>query len=135
MAKFVEISKYSGMVNVEQIVAIFPAERKNEYLIDMADGSEHTVTYDEFLEITGQREHQSSDKKYAVKVFLGDCPVYFLDKYLAFNRETGASVITTNDDDSGWQTHFTEKEIEELKKCDDIAIDWNKVELEEVNDA
>lgn len=135
MARFVEISKYSGMVNVEQIVAIFPAERKNEYLIDMTDGSEHTVTYDEFLEITGQREHQSSDKKYAVKVFLGDYPVYFLDKYLAFNRETGAPVITTNDDDSGWQTHFTEKEIEELKKCDDIAIDWDKVELEEVNDA
>lgn len=135
MARFVEISKCSGMVNVEQIVAIFPAERKNEYLIDMTDGSEHTVTYDEFLEITGQREHQSSDKKYAVKVFLGDYPVYFLDKYLAFNRETGAPVITTNDDDSGWQTHFTEKEIEELKKCDDIAIDWDKVELEEVNDA
>lgn len=135
MARFVEISKYSGMVNVEQIVAIFPAKRKNEYLIDMTGGSEHTVTYDEFLEITGQREHQSSDKKYAIKVFFGDYPAYFLDKYLAFNRETGAPVIATNDDDSERQAHFTEKEIEELKKCDDIAIDWNKVELEEVDDA
>lgn len=77
MARFVEISKYGGMVNVEQIVAIFPAKRENEYFIDMTDGSEHTVTYDEFLEITGQRQHQSSDKKYAVKVFLGDYPVYF----------------------------------------------------------
>lgn len=43
-------------------------------------------------------------------------------------------MISTNDDDSGWQAHFTEKEIEELKKCDDIAIDWDKVELEEVDD-
>ena len=100
----------------------------------MISGSEYHVTYDEFLEITGQRQHKASDKKYAIKVFSGNYPAYFLDKYLAFNRETGAPVISTNDDDSGWQAHFTEKEIEELKKCDDIAIDWDKVELEEVND-
>ena len=102
--------------------------------VETANGSEYYVTYDEFLEITGQRQHKASDKKYAIKVFPGNYPVYFLDKYLAFNRETGAPVISINDDDSGWQAHFTEKEIEELKKCDDIAIDWDKVELEEVDE-
>ena len=102
--------------------------------VETANGSEYYVTYDEFLEITGQRQHKASDKKYAIKVFRGNYPAYFLDKYLAFNRETGAPVISINDDDSGWQAHFTEKEIEELKKCDDIAIDWDKVELEEVDE-
>lgn len=135
MAKFVKAGKHGAMINVEQVSSIYKNEENNIYTVCMTSGSEQYVTYDEFLEITGQRERQASDKKYAVKVFKGDYPVYFLDKYLAFNRETGAPVVTTNDDDSGWQTHFTEKEIEELKKCDDIAIDWDKVELEEVDDA
>ena len=132
MARFVKVGKYGSMINVEQIAAIYPNEKSDKYAVDMANGSEYYVTYDEFLEITGQRQHQTSDKKYAIKVFSGNYPAYFLDKYLAFNRETGAPVISTNDDDSGWQAHFTKDEIEELKKRDDIAIDWDKVELEEV---
>lgn len=132
MAKFVKFGKYGSMINVEQITAIYPNDKSDKYTVCMTNGTENYVTYDELLEIIGQQGHQASDKKYAIKVFSGDYPVYFLDKYLAFNRETGAPVITTNDDDSGWKAHFTEKEIEELKKCDDIAIDWDKVELEEV---
>lgn len=135
MARFIKVGKYGSMINVEQITAIYPNEKSDKYTVCMTSGKEHYVTHDELLEITGQRQRQVSDKKYAIKVFRGDYPVYFLDKYLAFNRETGAPVITTNDDDSGWKAHFTEKEIEELKKRDDIAIDWDKVELEEVDDA
>lgn len=134
MAKFVKFGKYGSMINVEQITAIYPNDKSDKYTVCMTNGTENYVTYDELLEIIGQQGHQASDKKYAIKVFSGDYLVYFLDKYLAFNRETGAPVITTNDDDSGWKAHFTEKEIEELKKCDDIAIDWDKVELEEVDD-
>ena len=135
MARFVKVGKYGSMINVEQIAAIYPNEKSDKYTVCMTSGIEHYVTYDEFLEITGKQQRQANEKKYAIKVFSGDYPVYFLDKYLAFNRENGAPVITTNDDDSGWQAHFTKKEIEELKKCDDIAIDWDKVELEEVDDA
>ena len=135
MARFVKVGKRGAMINVEQVSSIYENEKNNIYTVCMTSGSEQYVTYDEFLEITGQRQHQASDKKYAIKVFRGDYPVHFLDKYLAFNRETGAPVITTNDDDSEWKAHFTEKEIEELKKCDDVAIDWDKVELEEVDDA
>lgn len=134
MARFVKVGKRGSMINVEQITAIYPNEKSDKYTVCMTNGTENYVTYDELLEITGQRQRQVSDKKYAIKVFRGDYPVCFLDKYLAFNRETGAPVITTNDDDSGWQAHFTEKEIEELKKRDDIAIDWDKVELEEVSE-
>ena len=134
MARFVKFGKHGSMINVEQITAIYPNDESDKYTVCMTNGTENYVTYDELLEIIGQQGHQVSDKKYAIKVFRGDYPVYFLDKYLAFNRETGAPVITTNDDDSGWKAHFTEKEIEELKKCDDIAIDWGKVELEEVDE-
>ena len=135
MARFVKVGKRGSMINVEQITGIYPNEKSDKYTVCMTSGNEHYVTHDELLEITGQRQRQVSGKKYAIKVFRGDYPVYFLDKYLAFNRETGVPVITTNDDDSGLQAHFTEKEIEELKKCDDIAIDWDKVELEKVDDA
>lgn len=135
MAKFVKFGKYGSMINVEQITAIYPNDKSDKYTVCMTNGTENYVTYDELLEIIGQQGHQASDKKYAIKVFSGDYPVYFLDKYLAFNRETGAPVITTNDDDSGWKAHFTEKEIEKLKKDKDLAIDWDKVRLEEVNDA
>lgn len=135
MARFVKVGKSGSMINVEQITAIYPNEKSDKYTVCMTNGTENYVTYDELLEITGQRQRQVSDKKYAIKVFRGDYPVYFLDKYLAFNRETGAPVISTNDDDSGWRASFTKKEIEELKKRDDIAVDWDKVELEEVYDA
>ena len=109
MARFVKIGKFNEMINVEQITHIYANEKLKNYTVCMVNGSEHDVTYDEFLEITGQRQHEASDKKYAIKVFSGNYPVYFLDKYLAFNRETGAPVISTNDDDSGWQAHFTKK--------------------------
>lgn len=134
MARFVKVGKCGSMINVEQITAIYPNEKSDKYTVCMTNGSEHYVTYDEFLEITGQRQHEASDKKYAIKVFSGNYPYCFSDKYLVFNRETSTPVISTNDDYIGWQAHFTKKEIEELKKRNDIAIDWDKVELEEVDD-
>ena len=141
MARFVKFGKYGSMINVEQITAIYPNDKSDKYTVCMTDGTENYVTHDEFLEITGQRQCEASDKqceasdkKYAIKVFPGDHPLDFLDKYLVLNRETGTPVISTNDDYIGWQSHFTKKEIEELKKRDDITIDWDKVELEEVDE-
>lgn len=133
MAKFVKLES-GTMINVEQITAIYPNKKSDKYVVDMANEDVYYVTHDEFIKITGKQQCQASDKKYAIKVFFGDYPTYFLDKYLALNRKTGAPVISTSGDDSGWQAHFTKNEIEELKKRDDIAIDWDKVELEEVDD-
>ena len=90
MARFVKVGKRGSMINVEQITAIYPNEKSDKYTVCMTNGTENYVTYDELLEIIGQRQHKASDKKYAIKVFSGNYPVYFLDKYLAFNRETGA---------------------------------------------
>ena len=89
-------------------------------------------TYDELLEITGQRQHQSSDKKYKVK-FLKQKNSHNLyeSRYLGFDYDFDAPYCTG---ECGVQ-EFTQSQIEELKKRDDIAIDWDKVELEEVYDA
>ena len=130
MARFVKFGKYGSMINVEQIAAIYPNDKLDKYAVCMTNGTENYVTYDELVEIMGQQGHQESEKKYAIKVFSGNYRDHFLAKYLALKRETGTPLISTNDDDSRWQAHFTEKEIEELKKRDDIAIDWDKVELE-----
>lgn len=134
MARFVKAGKRGSMINVDQITAIYPNEKSDKYTVCMTSGKEHYVTHDELVEIMGQQGHQESEKKYAIKVFSGNYRDHFLAKYLALKRETGTPLISTNDDDSRWQAHFTEKEIEELKKRDDIAIDWDKVELEEMDD-
>lgn len=138
MARFVEIGKYGEMLNVEQVVSIYPIvtypnKKLDEYTVHMSSGNDYNVTYDEFLEITGQREHQSSDKKYTVKVLKDD--IATLDsRYLSVNYQTNRVAFSDEYEVEGWRTSFTEKEIEELKQRDDIAIDWDKVELEEVED-
>lgn len=131
MARFVKVGKRGSMINVEQITAIYPNEKSDKYTVCMVNGSEHDVTYDEFLEITGQRQHQSSDKKYKVK-FLKQKNSHNLyeSRYLGFDYDFDAPYCTG---ECGVQ-EFTQSQIEELKKRDDIAIDWDKVELEEVRD-
>lgn len=134
MARFVRVGNSGMMINVEQITAIYQNRATDKYEVDMTSGTTHYVTYDEFLEITGQKENQESEKKYAIKVFTGFYPTRFVDRYLVLNRETSIPLISSDDSDSKWQAHFTKEEIETLKNQDDIAIDWDKVELEEVND-
>ena len=134
MARFAEIGKHGAMINVEQITAIYPNEKSDKYTVCMTNGSEHYVTYDELLEITGQRQHQSSDKKYAIKV-LKTKSMSRDSRYLNVNYRRNFVAFEDKEDFGEWRASFTKKEIEELKKRDDIAVDWDKVELEEVDDA
>ena len=75
---------------------------------------------------------KKSIKKYRIRVLKGKsaerCSSYLNVNYRA-NIVTFASDIEFEE----WRASFTKKEIEKLKKCDDIAIDWDKVELEEVD--
>jgi len=64
-------------------------------------------------------------KKYYVKVYdsaLG---------YLNINTFTGKMSMNDVSEGAGYKTKFTDKEIEQLKKRDDIPLDWNKVNLKE----
>ena len=131
MARFVKVGKYGSMINVEQITAIYPNDKSDKYTVCMTNGTENYVTYDELLEIIGQQGHQASDKKYAVRVLKGK-PAERCSSYLNVNYRANIVTFASDIDFEEWRASFTKNEIEELKKRDDIAIDWDKVELEEV---
>lgn len=134
MARFVKAGKRGSMINVEQIAAIYPNEKSDKYTVCMTSGIEHYVTYDELLEITGKRQRQASDKKYAVRVLKGKAAER-CSSYLNVNYRENIVTFASDIDFEEWRASFTKNEIEELKKRDDIAVDWDKVELEEVDDA
>ena len=71
-------------------------------------------------------------KKYTIRVLKNE--VAPDDGYLNVDYQKSAVTIANKNEFNGWRTSFTKVEIEELKKCDNLAIDWDKVELEEVND-
>jgi len=64
-------------------------------------------------------DERKEDKKYQVKAFGGVLNINIF----------GAAMFLPEDK---LKTKFTYKEIEQLKKREDIPLDWDKVELEEV---
>ncbi|AUV57270.1 hypothetical protein [Lactobacillus phage Satyr] len=63
------------------------------------------------------------EKKYLVKA---------LGMYLNIETNNNHPSMNTRDDCLEFKTNFTLNEIERLKQREDIALDWNKVKLEEV---
>ena len=72
-------------------------------------------------------------KKYRIKVLKGKSAER-CSSYLNVNYRANIVAFASDIECEEWRTSFTKNEIEELKKCDDIAIDWDKVELEETDD-
>lgn len=73
------------------------------------------------------RDERVEEKKYYVKIYdskLG---------YLNINKFTDKMVVNNVFGGKKYKTKFTDKEIEQLKQREDIALDWNKVILEEVD--
>ena len=67
-------------------------------------------------------DERVEEKKYHVKAF---------QAYLNIRLIDNSSSINTSYETYAIHTKFTKKEIEQLKKRDDIPLDWNKVTLEE----
>ena len=68
------------------------------------------------------------DKKYFIHVFKGE------DGYLNIvNNVINRIEIIDNRSADGFKTEFTNDEINQLKKRDDVPLDWDKVTLEEVD--
>lgn len=82
----------------------------------------------------GRKELKKPVKKYTIKVLKGKAAEEGCN-YLNVNYLKNVISFGTNVTFDDWRASFTKNEIEELKKRDDIAIDWNKAELEEVDDA
>ena len=56
------------------------------------------------------------------------------NRYINLNTVSGNLIVSDNEDGEPYKARFTKKEIEVLKKDDDIAIDWDKAEVEGVDD-
>lgn len=79
----------------------------------------------------GRKLLEKPIKKYTIKVLKGKAAEEGCN-YLNVNFLTNGISFGTNITFDDWRASFTKSEIEELKKRDDIAIDWDKAELEEV---
>lgn len=74
-------------------------------------------------------------KKYTVQVLPNEKGYLHVNHKSETSDEVSYSIGWPEDSYYLTQTNFTKSEIEELKARDDVAIDWDKVELEEVYDA
>ena len=70
-------------------------------------------------------EERVEKKRHYVKIF--DGPLGFLN----VDTVTGRMSVYDEDEIGTARTKFTDRELEELKTRDDVAIDWCKVKLEE----
>lgn len=63
--------------------------------------------------------------------------VQILSNYKGFlncEREENYYTTDTNEESLYFKTHFTQAEIDKLKRCDDLAIDWDKAIIKPVED-
>lgn len=70
---------------------------------------------------------RSKLKKYTIQVLIGNSLGYL--KYYLLDKEFDIGRIEKS---NNYQISFTKDEIEEIKKRNDIAVDWDMVELREV---
>lgn len=73
-------------------------------------------------------EERGKKKRHYVKVF--DGPVGFLN----INTDNGTMSVYNSEEMGIFKTKFTDKEIEELKTREDVAIDWNKARIWDVEE-
>lgn len=77
----------------------------------------------------GKKLLEENAKRYKVKVLKQKNSISpYESRYLGFDYDFDTPYLSSEYDVQS----FTESQIEELKKRDDIAIDWDKAELEEV---
>ena len=136
----VEVLEYLGCLALkagDKIIAHFRDWDADHYYMECGpDLTEWALSNSILLEFyeAGRKLLKKPIKKYRIKVLKGKsaerCSSYLNVNYRA-NIVTFASDIEFEE----WRASFTKNEIKELKKRDDIAIDWDKVELEEVDDA
>lgn len=119
----------------EEVVARFNDWDPDNYIMGCdSELIEKVLSTDILLDFYryGRKELEKPIKKYRIKVLKADSFSAHNSGYLNINYRANLVKFSDKDDFEDWRASFTEKEIEELKKRDDIAIDWDKLELEEV---
>ena len=69
------------------------------------------------------------EKKYTIQV-IANCT----SAYLNCNKGDNHMMFCSDIETDHVKTRFTQSEIDELKQCDDLAIDWDKAIIKEVKD-
>lgn len=82
----------------------------------------------ELYYITHPDDEREDEKKYYVKVFKG------VFGYLNVEYDADGLITYDRKQNNKYQTQFTKTEIAQLKRRDDIPLDWDKVKLIEVDD-
>lgn len=117
-----------------EVIAWFSDWDPDNYIIHPGPKAEWVLSTDILLEFykEGKKLLKKLIKRYTVQIFPNERGYLHVDHESETSDEASYSI--------GWpetigyltQTEFTKSEIEELKARDDIAIDWDKVRLEEV---
>lgn len=68
------------------------------------------------------------EKRHYIKMFNNS------DGFLNIDTDNGKMSVCDSEEFSPFKTKFTDKEIEELKARDDVAIDWNKAHILDVEE-
>ena len=136
----VEVLEYLGCLALkagDKIIAYFRDWDADNYYMECGpELTEWALSNSILLEFyeEGRKMLEKPIKKYTIKVLKADSFPAHNSGYLNVNYRANLVTFGDKDDFEDWRASFTEGEIEELKKRDDIAIDWDKVELEEVDD-
>lgn len=69
------------------------------------------------------------EKKYTIQV-IANCT----SAYLNCNKGDNHMMFCSDIETDHVKTRFTQSEIDELKQCDDLAIDWDKAIIKEAKD-
>lgn len=137
----VEVLEYLGCLALkveDRVIAHFRDWEPDYYFMECGpELTEWALSNSILLEFynEGRKLLKKPIKKYTIQVLPNERGYLHVDHESETSDEASYSI--------GWpetigyltQTEFTKSEIEELKARDDIAIDWDKVELEEVDDA
>ena len=135
----VEVLEYLGCLALkagDKIIAYFRDWDADCYYMECGpDLTEWALSNSILLEFyeAGRKLLKKPIKKYRIKVLKGKSAER-CSSYLNVNYRANIVAFASDIECEEWRTSFTKNEIEELKKCDDIAIDWDKVELEKVDD-
>lgn len=73
-------------------------------------------------------EERGKKKRHYIKIFDGP------NGFLNIDTDNGRMSVYDSEELSSFKTKFTDKEIEELKARDDVAIDWNKARIWDVEE-
>lgn len=128
----------------EQLNKIY-ADKRNRHLSLFLGACEREIVNDEWgsslsmshqylpdqevLDLVDWWKKKQSEQKYTVKVGPGNYGYLVVD-YDDFDISILGLVDTQK-----WQSKFTKQEIENLKQCNDFAIDWDKAIIEPVEES